>query len=185
MLEEIVFAGFGGQGVLSLGQIMTYAGMIEGREVCWMPSYGPEMRGGTANCVVSVSSEPISSPILARFDTAVVLNIPSFERFEPLVKPGGLLVYDATLIPMDAHRTDISVLAVPASEEAGKLGMGRLSGMILLGAYLARKPVVGLPAVMAALYQVLPVRYHHLLPDNLDAMAIGARYAEATLARAG
>lgn len=176
MLEEIVFAGFGGQGVLSLGQIVSYSGMIENREVCWMPSYGPEMRGGTANCVVSVSDEPISSPILSTFDTAVALNQPSFEKFEPLVKPGGLLVYDATNIPLESKRTDIDVLAVPASDKANELGNTRMMGMILLGAFLAKRPVIERESILKALKKVLPDRYHHLIPLNEKALETGASF---------
>jgi len=176
MLEEIVFAGFGGQGVLSLGQLVTYSGMMESREVCWMPSYGPEMRGGTANCIVSVSDEPISSPILSQFDTAIVLNQPSFEKFEPMVKPGGLLVYDATNIKLTSSRDDIEVLAIPASEKANELGNTRMMGMILLGAYLAKKPTVKRETVLKALKKVLPERYHHLIPLNEQALDIGASF---------
>lgn len=176
MLEEIVFAGFGGQGVLSLGQIISYSGMIEKREVCWMPSYGPEMRGGTANCIVSVSDEPISSPILSQFDTAVVLNQPSFEKFEPMIKPGGLLVYDSTNIPLESKRTDIDILAIPGSDKANELGNIRMLGMILLGCYLAKKPTVKRETVLEALKKVLPERHHHLIPLNEKALDTGAEF---------
>jgi 2-oxoglutarate ferredoxin oxidoreductase subunit gamma len=176
MLQEMIFAGFGGQGVLSLGQTISYAGMVEGREVCWMPSYGPEMRGGTANCVVSVSDEPISSPILARFDTVIALNVQSFEKFEPRVKPGGMLIYDATNIPLKSKRTDIEIVAIPASEEANKLGNARVMGMILLGAYLKRRPIVRQESIVAGLKKVLPDRYHNLIPLNLKAMETGAGF---------
>ena len=178
MLEEIVFAGFGGQGVLSLGQLITYSGMIESREVCWMPSYGPEMRGGTANCIVSVSDEPISSPILAQFDTAVVLNQPSFEKFEPMIKPGGLLVYDSTNIPLESKRTDIDVLAIPGSDKANELGNTRMLGMILLGAYLEKKPTVKRESILKALKKVLPDRYHHLIPLNEKALDTSASFVK-------
>lgn len=176
MLEEIVFAGFGGQGVLSMGQLITYSGMIENREVCWMPSYGPEMRGGTANCIVSVSSEPISSPILALFDTVIALNQPSFEKFEPELKPGGLLVYDATNIKIKSERDDIDVLAIPASDKANELGNARMMGIILLGAYLAKKPILKTETILKALEKVLPERYHHLIPLNQKALEVGASF---------
>ncbi|NOY24099.1 MAG: 2-oxoacid:ferredoxin oxidoreductase subunit gamma [Acidobacteria bacterium] len=176
MLEEIVFAGFGGQGVLSMGQIIAYSGMIENREVCWMPSYGPEMRGGTANCIVSLSDEPISSPILALFDTVVALNQPSFEKFEPEVKTGGLLIYDATNIKIKSSRTDIDVLAIPGSEKANELGNPRMMGMILLGAYLAKKPVLKRETILKALKKVLPERYHHMIPLNEKALDTGASF---------
>lgn len=177
MLEEIIFAGFGGQGVLSLGQTITYAGMVENREVCWMPSYGPEMRGGTANCAVSLSDAPISSPILAKFDTAIILNNPSFEKFEPRVKSGGVLVLDSTNVTLRSKRTDITVVAIPASDEANKLGNARMMGMILLGAYLHKKPVLKVTSVTKALEKVLPERYHNLIPLNLKALEIGAGLA--------
>lgn len=178
MLEEIIFAGFGGQGVLSLGQTLTYAGMVDGREVCWMPSYGPEMRGGTANCAVSISSDPISSPILAKFDAAIILNNPSFEKFEPRIKAGGVLVYDSTNVTLTSKRTDIVVLAIPASAEANKLGNARMMGMILLGAYLKQRPVLPLSAVTKALEKVLPERYHNLIPLNHRALEAGAAFAK-------
>ncbi len=178
MLEEIIFAGFGGQGVLSLGQTLTYAGMVESREVCWMPSYGPEMRGGTANCAVSISDTPISSPILAKFDTAIILNNPSFEKFEPRIKSGGVLVYDSTNVTLKSTRKDITILAIPASEEANKLGNARMMGMILLGAYLSKRPVLKITSVTKALEKVLPERYHNLIPLNLKALEIGAGFAQ-------
>jgi len=176
MLQEIIFAGFGGQGVLSLGQIVSYAAATEGKEICWMPSYGPEMRGGTANCVVSVSSNPISSPILATFDAGIILNNPSFEKFESKIKKGGVLIYDATNVNLKSNRTDIEVLAIPASEEANKMGNARMMGMILLGAYLKKRGTVSTDAVAKALEKVLPERYYHLIPLNLKALEIGASY---------
>lgn len=178
MLQEIVFAGFGGQGVLSLGQTICYAGALEKREVCWMPSYGPEMRGGTANCVVSVSADPISSPILSMFDTVIALNLPSFEKFEPVVKPGGYLIYDKTNITSVSQRKDITVLAIPASDEANKLGNARMMGMILLGAYLKASKCVSNESILTALKKVLPERYHTLIPLNQRALELGATFVK-------
>ncbi|BBB32137.1 2-oxoglutarate ferredoxin oxidoreductase subunit gamma [Thermotomaculum hydrothermale] len=177
MTEEIVFAGFGGQGVLSLGQIIAYSGMLEGKEVCWMPSYGPEMRGGTANCIVSVSDEPISSPILAKFDTAIVLNRPSFEKFEPKVKEGGILIYDSTTINIKSDRKDIKVIGIKAFDEAIKLKNNKVMGMILLGTYLKHKPIVKTDTVEKALEKVLPERHHHLIPLNIEAIKTGMNLA--------
>lgn len=174
MLEEIVFAGFGGQGVLSLGQIVSYSAMNENREVCWMPSYGPEMRGGTANCIVSVSDEPISSPILASFDTAIVLNQPSFEKFESAIKPGGLLIYDSTTIKLKSKRDDITIVPVEASDMANGLGNIKMMGMILLGAYIKKKGVVKEDTILETLKKVLPERHHHLIPLNKEALGKGA-----------
>jgi len=173
MTEEIVFAGFGGQGVLSLGQIVAYSGMLEGEEVCWMPSYGPEMRGGTANCIVSVSEEPISSPILATFDSAIILNRPSFEKFEPKIKNHGILVYDKTHINTKSSRSEVEVLGIEASNMARELGNMQMMGMILLGAFLKKKPIVKKETVMEALKQVLPERHHKLIPLNLKALELG------------
>ncbi len=116
--QEIIFAGFGGQGVLSMGQIIAYAGLTEGKEVSWMPSYGPEMRGGTANCIVIVSENRISSPIITRFDTAILLNQPSLDKFESAVKPGGLLIYAKSTIINPPTRNDIDDVRIPAIEEA-------------------------------------------------------------------
>src|SRR5512144_1960906 len=121
MTEEIVIAGFGGQGALSMGQLVAYAAMTEGKEVSWMPSYGPEMRGGTANCVVIISTKPISSPLVTRFDAVLALNQPSILKFEQAVKPNGILMYDSDVCIIPPSRTDITVVPVPAEEEARKL----------------------------------------------------------------
>src|SRR4030042_2161260 len=118
MLREMIFAGFGGQGVLSMGTLLAYAAMKEGKEVSWMPSYGPEMRGGTANCMVNISDEPISSPIVSQYDIAVVLNQPSLKKFEPWVKKNGLMIWESTHIKEPPTRTDIAVVALPAIEKA-------------------------------------------------------------------
>ena len=177
MTHEIVFAGFGGQGVLSMGQVLAYAGMIENKEICWLPSYGPEMRGGTANCVTIVSDSKISSPILARYDTVVALNQPSLDKFEATIKPGGLLLYDSTNIINKPKRTDIEVLAIPASEEAAKLKNMRVLNMIVLGTLLKKRAIVRSDSVLAALRKVLPERYHHLISLNEEALRLGASLA--------
>jgi len=175
--QEIIIAGFGGQGVLSMGQIIGYAAMIEGKDVSWMPSYGPEMRGGTANCIVIVSPERISSPIISSFDSAIILNQPSLEKFEKSVKPGGFLMYEASTVISLPTRRDIDLLAVSGMEAAMKLKKKQVANMILLGAFLERKPVVKTENVMAALKQVLPERHHHLLPLNEQALEIGQSLA--------
>jgi 2-oxoglutarate ferredoxin oxidoreductase subunit gamma len=177
MNHELLVAGFGGQGVLSMGMTLAYAGMVEGKEISWMPSYGPEMRGGTANCIVIVSDNKISSPILTSFDTVVALNQPSMDKFEKAVKPGGLLIYDATSILQPPTRTDISTLALPASDEAVRLKNSRIMNMIVLGAFIERTRVVAIGGVMAALTKVLPERYHHLLPLNEQALKRGMELA--------
>lgn len=173
MTHELLIAGFGGQGVLSMGMTLGYAAMIENKEISWMPSYGPEMRGGTANCIVIVSDKRISSPIITTFDSVLALNQPSLEKFEKAVKPGGLLMYDSTNIISPPIRTDIEVVAIPASDEASKLKNLKIMNMIVLGAFLAQREIVGIASVMKALSKVLPERYHHLLPLNEQALRRG------------
>jgi len=173
MTHELLIAGFGGQGVLSMGQTLSYAGMVEGKEISWMPSYGPEMRGGTANCIVIVSDTRISSPIISRFDSVIVLNQPSMDKFEQAVKPGGLLLYDTTNIINPPTRKDIRIIGIPASDEAAALKNMRIMNMIVLGAFLEQTHVVDTNAVMQALKKVLPERYHNLLPLNEQALRRG------------
>jgi len=179
MTHELLAAGFGGQGVLSMGMTLAYAGMLEGKEITWMPSYGPEMRGGTANCITIVSDAKISSPIITTFDTVVALNQPSLDKFENAVKPGGLLVYDSTSILTPPTRTDIDVLALPASEEAVGMKNTKIMNMIVLGAFIGRTRVVRIESILAALRKVLPERYHHLLPLNEQALRRGMELAGA------
>ena len=173
MLEEIIMSGFGGQGVLSMGQTLGYAAMIENKEISWMPSYGPEMRGGTANCITIISDDEISSPIISVFDSAVLLNQPSVDKFESAVKPGGLLIFESTNIINPPTRTDIDIVAIPAADEAVKMKNSKVLNMILLGAYLEKKPVIKIESVIEALRQVLPERYHHLLELNREALEKG------------
>ncbi|MBK7435179.1 MAG: 2-oxoacid:acceptor oxidoreductase family protein [Chitinophagaceae bacterium] len=172
-LEELIVAGFGGQGVLSLGMTLAYAGMVEGKEISWMPSYGPEMRGGTANCITIISDNKISSPIIANFDSAIVLNQPSMDKFAPRVKPGGLLLYESGNIFKPSTRTDIEIIGIPASTEALLMKNAKIMNMIILGAYLELKPVVKNESILEALKKVLPEKYHHLLPINLQALEKG------------
>jgi 2-oxoglutarate ferredoxin oxidoreductase subunit gamma len=179
MTHELLVAGFGGQGVLSMGMTLAYAGMVEDREISWMPSYGPEMRGGTANCIVIVSDKPISSPIVTTFDTVVVLNQPSLDKFEKAVKPGGTLVYDSTNIISLPTRTDIRIVPLAASVEAVRMNNTKIMNMIVLGAFLALSNVVEIESVMQALKEVLPERYHHLLPLNEQALRRGMELAAA------
>lgn len=176
-LEELVVAGFGGQGVLSLGMVLAYAGMVEGKEISWMPSYGPEMRGGTANCITILSAQKISSPILSQFDTAIVLNQPSMDKFAPRVKSGGLLLYESANILQPSTRTDIEIRGVPAMTEALLMKNGKIMNMIMLGAYLELKPLVSLDSILEALKKVLPEKYHHLLPVNRAALEKGSEMA--------
>ena len=173
MTEEIIIAGFGGQGVLSMGKILAYSGIMQDQEVSWMPSYGPEMRGGTANVTVILSDERISSPILTRYDTAIILNQQSMDKFEPMVKPGGTLIYDGNGITRHPERKDIVIFRVEAADEAAKLGLSKIFNMIVLGGFLKVKPVVTLENVIQGLKKSLPNRYHHLIPDNEKALKRG------------
>lgn len=173
MKEEIIIAGFGGQGVLSMGKILAYSGLMEDKEVTWMPSYGPEQRGGTANVTVILSDERISSPILNAFDTVVVLNQQSLDRFESKVKPGGVLIYDSYGIHTPPKRTDIKVYRVDAMEASFSLKNAKSYNMIVLGALLKIKPVVTIESVLKALKKTLPERHWNLLPQNEDALRRG------------
>jgi 2-oxoglutarate ferredoxin oxidoreductase subunit gamma len=177
--EEFVFAGFGGQGVMFAGQILAYTAMDEGLEVTWIPSYGPEMRGGTANCVVVISDKPVGSPLVSRPKTAVVFNPPSFDRYEPLVAAGGLLVYNVSLIERPPQRQDIALLPVPALALADALGDLRLMNVVMLGALLTARPVLPLDALRRALQTHLPARRQDMLAQNLAALEQGAAYAAA------
>jgi 2-oxoglutarate ferredoxin oxidoreductase subunit gamma len=173
MNEEIIIAGFGGQGVLSMGKILAYAGMMQQMEVSWMPSYGPEMRGGTANVTVILSDERISSPILNQFDTAILLNQQSLDKFEKSVKPGGILLFDPNGITRPPQRKDILVYQVEAATEAGRMLSTKTFNMIVLGAYLKLKPIVDLENVIHALKDSLPARHHNLIPANEEAIKRG------------
>ena len=177
MTEEILIAGFGGQGVLTMGTILSYAGMMEEKEVSWMPSYGPEMRGGTANCITIVSDTKISSPIISKFDTVIALNQPSVDKFEEAVKPGGLMIYESTNVLDPPTRDDIEILGIPAADEAAKMKNTKIMNMIVLGAFLQKKPIITLDNILAGLKKVLPERYHHLLPLNEEAMKKGMELA--------
>jgi 2-oxoglutarate ferredoxin oxidoreductase subunit gamma len=178
MTHDILIAGFGGQGVLSMGMTLAYAGMIEGKEVSWMPSYGPEMRGGTANCIVILSDHKISSPILTRFESVVALNQPSLDKFEKTVKPEGLLIYDSTNIIHQPSRADVTICAVPASQSAVEMKNTKVMNMIVLGAFLELRPVVSLKSVLEALRHVLPERHHRLIPLNQQALENGRGLAK-------
>lgn len=173
MKEEIIIAGFGGQGVLSMGKILAYAGLMDNLEVTWMPSYGPEQRGGTANVTVILSDKSISSPVLDKYDTAVVLNQQSLDKFEAKVKPGGTLFYDPSGIHRLPTRTDIKVIRVDATTAAIELKNSKTYNMILLGALLRHRPIVSADAVIRGLKKTLPERHHHLIPLNEEAIKKG------------
>ncbi len=178
MKQEVIVAGFGGQGVLLLGQVLAYAGMVEGKEVSWLPSYGPEMRGGTANCTVVLSDTEIGSPVVSQPSCVIALNLPSMEKFEPMLKPGGLLILNSSLIEKKAGRGYIKVVAVPATEIANELGSGRVANMVALGAFVQQTGAVDLATLEEALKKVLPPRRHDLIPLNLEAIQRGIQEAE-------
>jgi len=179
MLQEIILAGFGGQGVMSMGQLLAYAGLVEGKHVSWIPSYGPEMRGGTANCSVTISDEEVSSPIITEPDTLIVLNRPSLEKFEQDVKPGGRLLINSSLIDIEPKRQDLQVLKIPVTELGREiLGNNRVSNMIILGAFVELTRAVSLESVIGALKKVLPEYRHNLIPLNRKALETGIELAK-------
>ncbi len=173
MTEEIIIAGFGGQGVLSMGKILAYSGAMENKEVSWMPSYGPEMRGGTANVSIVVSDERISSPVINKFDTAIILNQQSLDKFEQSVKPGGYMLYDPNGIINPPTRKDINIYSIEATAKAADLGLAKVFNMIVLGGYLKLKPIVGGEFIRKGLEKSLPERHHKLIPENEKAIEIG------------
>ncbi len=178
MTEEIIIAGFGGQGVLSMGKILAYSGIMQDQEVSWMPSYGPEMRGGTANVTVIVSDERISSPTLTSYDTAIILNQQSMDKFEETVKPGGTLLYDPNGISHHPTRDDINIFRIEGARIASDMGNTKIFNMVVLGAYLKVKPIVKLENVIKGLKKSLPERYHRLIPLNEDAITMGMKNVE-------
>lgn len=177
MQSEIVISGFGGQGALFAGQALAYAGLNEGKHVTWLPSYGPEMRGGTAHCIVIVSDDPIGSPVIRNPKAALVMNSPSMEKYEPLVKPGGLLVVNGSMVSQTSKRTDIQTIFLPANDLAEDVGDIRMTNIVMLGALLSALPVVSLEAVDKALEDNLPSRHRDLLEANIEALRHGAQEA--------
>jgi 2-oxoglutarate ferredoxin oxidoreductase subunit gamma len=175
MKKEIIISGFGGQGVLSMGKILAYSGLMDDKEVTWMPAYGPEQRGGTANVTVIVSDEKISSPILSKFDIAIVLNQPSLEKFEPKLKPGGILIYDGYGILNPPTRKDITIYRIDAMDKAAEMKNGKVFNMIVLGGLLKVAPVVSTDGVEKALKKTLPERHHDLIPLNMQAIEEGGK----------
>lgn len=175
---EIVIAGFGGQGLLFSGKVLAYAGLLEGRELSWLPSYGPEMRGGTANCNVILSSTPVGSPIVQHPNVLMVMNTPSLEKYESEVAPGGTIFVDSTLISKQVERKDVTVYRIPATEMAGNMGTPALANMILLGALIEKTGCIRDETVEAALKKVIPARKADLLGANLQAMQAGRDFQE-------
>lgn len=173
MKEELLISGFGGQGVLSIGKLLAYAGMMEGKQVSWLPSYGPEQRGGTSNVTVIVSDTPISSPVLSTYRTAILLNQPSLERFTPSIREGGVLIYDTYSVICPPERADISIYQINAMDAAANLHNIKTFNMFILGGLLSVRPVVKIDNVVKALYKTLPERHHDLIPQNEAALRQG------------
>ena len=175
MKKEIIISGFGGQGVLSMGKILAYSGLMEDKEITWMPAYGPEQRGGTANVTVIISDERISSPILSKYDVAIVLNQPSLDKFEPKVKPGGILIYDGYGVMNPPARKDIIVYRINAMDKAAEMKNAKVFNMIVLGGLLKVCPIVSTDGLKKALYKSLPERHHNLIPLNMQAVEEGMK----------
>jgi 2-oxoglutarate ferredoxin oxidoreductase subunit gamma len=175
MTHEIIISGFGGQGVMSMGQLLTYAGMLEGKNVSWLPSYGPEMRGGTANCSVIVADGMVGSPIVTEATAVIAMNLPSLEKFEGVVVPHGLLIINSSLVEKKAKRKDIDTYYIPANEIADELGNSRVANMVMLGAYLGKTGVVSPDSIIESLEKVLGPSKAHLIPVNQKALERGAQ----------
>ena len=178
MQTEIILAGFGGQGIMFAGHILSYAAMDSGKEVTWIPSYGPEMRGGTANCTVIIADEEIGSPLVEHPSAALVMNLPSLDKYEPLVRAGGVLVVNKSMVDRPPHRTDITAVSIPCNEIAEEMGSPRLANMVAVGALLACLPALSLADLEAALNAHMPGRHKHLLPKNVEALKKGADFAK-------
>lgn len=174
MLEQNIFAGFGGQGVLLMGQLLAYAGMLENKEVSWLPSYGPEMRGGTANCAVVISDQPVASPVVTKATSVIAMNRPSLDKFEDCVQEGGMLFINSSIIDKKSERKDIEVYYVPCNELAEELGNPRVANMVMLGAYIAKTKCVDIENVLQALLYKLGEKKAHLIPLNREALLKGA-----------
>ncbi len=177
MQKSFILSGFGGQGALFAGMILTYAGMDSDQNVTWIPSYGPEMRGGTAHVTVIIGDEEIGSPLVQYPDAVMILNNPSMKKYEALVKEGGILVYNSSLVSLPPQRTDINYVPILATDIAAKLGNDKVANMVLLGALVAATEVLPLSAITQALYNHLPKKKHSLLPVNEQALQQGASVA--------
>jgi len=182
MQTDIILAGFGGQGILFAGMVLAYAGMDEGYNVSWLPSYGPEMRGGTANVTVIISDEDIGSPVVKHPQVAILFNTPSMEKFEPLVKPGGLLIYNSSLIDSVPQRADIAYFPVPANDTAEEIGNVKMANMVAVGTMVAATHLLPLTSISHALGEHLPPSKLSLLHGNELALQQGAARIEPMMA---
>jgi 2-oxoglutarate ferredoxin oxidoreductase subunit gamma len=182
MQKEIIISGFGGQGVLFAGQVIAYAAMDSGKEVTWIPSYGPEMRGGTANCTVVIADHEIGSPLVKNPPLVIALNLPSYDKYEPMMQTGGTLVVNQSMVDRGAKRADINTVFVSANEIAEQIGDKKLTNMVTVGALLAGLPEVTVEALESALKAHLPARHQHLLPKNYEALRRGFESAKQQMA---
>ena len=182
MQKEIIISGFGGQGSLFAGQVLAYAAMDMGKEVTWIPSYGPEMRGGTANCTVVIADEEIGSPLVKFPPYVIALNLPSLDKYEPIMQEGGYMVVNETMVDRAARRDDIHVIMIPANDIAEEIGDKKLTNMVTVGALVAVIPELTIESIEAALEGHLPKRHQHLLPKNYEALRRGYEAAKAQLA---
>jgi len=178
MQKEIMIAGFGGQGVLFGGQVLAYAAMDSGKNVTWIPSYGPEIRGGTANCTVVIADHEIGSPFVKSPPLVIALNLPSFDKYEDVVAVGGTLIVNQSMVDRDAKRDDINVIFVPCNEIAEDIGDKKLLNMVAIGALLTALPEIALEDVEKALAGHLPARHKYLLPKNYEALKRGFETAQ-------
>jgi 2-oxoglutarate ferredoxin oxidoreductase subunit gamma len=178
MQKEIIISGFGGQGVLFAGQVIAYAAMDLGYQVTWIPSYGPEMRGGTANCTVVIADHEIGSPFVKHPPLVIAMNLPSYDKYEPLMQAGAALIVNQSMIDRRAKRQDIQTIFIPANEIAEQVGDKKLTTMVTVGALLASLPEITVEGLEAALKAHLPTRHQHLLPKNYEALRLGFEEAK-------
>jgi 2-oxoglutarate ferredoxin oxidoreductase subunit gamma len=176
MMDQIILSGFGGQGVMFIGKVLAYAAMAGELEVCWIPSYGPEMRGGTANCSVIISDEEINSPVLDQTDAAIVLNQPSYDKFLPRIKPGGVLVVNSSIVQADKVRDDINIIAIPATDIANELGRSTLANMVCLGALMPKLKLIDMNALQKAMEAVVGKKKPELYEVNIQAIKKGMEW---------
>lgn len=183
MVEDCIIAGFGGQGVMRLGQMLAYSGLREGKNVLWMPAYGPETRGGFANCTVIISDEEIGSPVVSHPRSLIVMNRPSLDKFEEALQPGGVLVVNTSMCDRDPERKDVRIVKVPATEIATKLGNQKAANMVALGAFLEAKPIVTMESLVETLKKLFKDKLH-VVPINEKALTRGSEVGKEQLAMA-
>lgn len=176
MTHEVILAGFGGQGILSAGRLLAQAGMHDGKQVSWLPSYGPEMRGGTANSSVVISDSPVDSPVLNSCNALIVMNKPSLDKFESWVVKGGIVIIDSSIIDRDIRRDDIKSFLIPATKMASEMGNTSYANIYLLGKLIQEKGIVTLENFEKALYEILPAKKHSMIPEELEVLKKGMSY---------